>query len=566
MASLYPEQPSSNPPEENMSPLFPSTPSALTAEKYLAEGKDLFNAYMSKRRKKDLGGAVEAFQKALEYDTQNPALYLYLAKSMWEQGSISLELAKFYCQTAIQLSPNNWEAYFTLGTFLYQDGLTVDAARALKESIRRNVWKSARASTYLGQVLFQMAHETPSPGLKALLWGRGCSEILWGALRLPLDTQTSASIARAIVLDIGIIGILSATHFTKFIGMRGLSRKLLRTGSKLAPDDPIFYQLLGDDALFDHREPEAALEYYQKSLSRDPENVGLLSRISKVQVDLNDKQSAKAALEKIVEQDENCLEAHFNLSQIYIEEGALMKALFHLKESEKRGPRDPYVHSNMAYVLFKLDDIDGALFKYKHALSLGENAEWMSTVSQTIAMIYQQVFHDVAQAGDYFTKSIEYYPHNLEAWASLAQLQFEAGKLEDALRSYRHLLDHLPDSSECYCNIGYILWQLDKNEQAIEAYEISLRLEPSNVVARNNLGVIYLDDHEDAEVALALFEQALHDKPDYTMACFNRARALEMLGRRQEAATTYSQAKTLNSMNPELNDDEIDRYLRRLFY
>jgi tetratricopeptide (TPR) repeat protein len=573
MATFQPENPSSEHPKDpgsrrkrSLMAGQQSMATTVTAQRYLEEGKALYKAYVSTRRKRDLGQAVEAFQKALEYDTHNPSLYLYLARSMWEQGSISLELAKFYCQTAIQLDPKNWEAYFTLGSFLYQDGQTIDAVRTLKEATRRNFWQSARASTFLGQVLFQCANHAPNRTLSLVYRLQGMMEILSGILRLPLDIPTFSSLIRAALQDVGVMAILSTANILKWVGLKGASRRILRWGSHMAPQDPLFYQLLGDDALFDIREPHEALDYYQKSLARDPHNTTILNRISRVQNDLDDRQAAKEALEKVIESDAHSIEAHFNLSQIYIEEGAFMRALFHLKECETIAPRDPYIHSNMAYVMFKLDDVEGALQKYKHGLSCGDNTEWMSTVSQTIATIYHQVYHDQVQALDYYQKALEFYPNNLEVWAAIAQLQFEAGRLEDALRSYRRLIDFIPDSSECYCNIGYILWQLDQNDQAVDAYEIALRFDPGNVVARNNLGVIYLDDFQNAQAAFDLFEKALTDKPDYTMACFNKARALEMMGSTRDAAQAYTQAKTLNANHPELGDDEIERHLRRLFY
>ena len=154
----------------------------------------------------------------------------------------------------------------------------------------------------------------------------------------------------------------------------------------------------------------------------------------------------------------------------------------------------------------------------------------------------------------------------MDAWSQTAQLQFELGKMEEALFCYRHVLEFLPNNSECYCNIGYILWQLDQNDEAIDAYEVALSIDTNNAIAKNNLGVIYLDEKHAPEKAISLFESALNLKPDYTMASFNRARSLDQLGRNKEAAKAYTQTKALNAINPELSDDEIDQHLRKLFY
>ena len=532
----------------------------------LEKGKTLYQCYVASHRKRDLYQAVESFQKALALDTQNPALYLYLANAMWEQGSISIELAKFYCQTAIELNPKNWEAYFSLGIFQFQDGLISDAVNTLEKAITCNYWKSGRASSYLGQILLQQSSQTKNTARKLRLFWMGTNHMTQGVFRLPLDHQMIDSLFGALILDVKILTVLSLANTSKALGLKGLKKGILKWGSKLTPQEGLFDEILGDEALYENAQPLKALQYYERSLEKNPDNTSVLQRICQAQSNLNNLEGAKESLQESLLINENDLSSHFNLAQIYIEEKAFIKALFHLKEAERLCPNDPYVHSNMAYVMFKLEDVEGALFKYKQALTFGDNTEWMTTVSQTIGTIYHQVYNDKNHAMEYFQKALDYKPNNVEAWTSSAQLNYEMGKLEDALVCYRHLLEYMPNNPECYCNIGYILWQLDRNDQAIDAYQIALRLAPENAIAKNNLGVIYLDDKNQPDEALRLFEEALSKNPQYTLACFNIGRAYEQLGKTQAAAKAFQQAKTLNVQSPELSEDEIDAHLKRLFY
>lgn len=562
--SQEPNQPSRQQPQVRQFELQSLDNQAAT--QLLEKGKTLFQCYVASHRKRDLYQAVESFQKALALDTQNPALYLYLANSMWEQGSISIELAKFYCQTAIELNSKNWEAYFSLGIFQFQDGLVSDAVDTLEKAIQSNYWQSGRASNYLGQILLQQAAQTKTLSRKLRLFWMGANHMAQGIIRLPLDGQMVYSLFGALILDVKILTVLSLANTSKALGLKGLKNTILKWGSHLTPQEGLFDELLGDDALYEHGQPLKALQHYERSLERNPDNTAILQRICKAQADLNNLEGAKESLEQSLEVNENDVMSHFNLAQIHIEEKAFMKSLFHLKEAERLCPSDPYIHSNMAYVMFKLEDVEGALYKYKQALALGENPEWMTTVAQTIGTIYHQVYTDKTRAMEYFQKALDYKPNNVEAWTSSAQLNYETGKLEDALICYRHLLEYMPNNPECYCNIGYILWQLDRNDQAIDAYQIALRMAPDNAIAKNNLGVIYLDDKNNAEEALRLFEEAFAKNPQYTLACFNIGRAYEQLGQTQAAAKAFQQAKALNATHPELSDDEIDAHLKRLFY
>lgn len=536
------------------------------AEALLESGKKHFQCYIHSRNRQELTQAVDDFQKGLELDEQNPQLYLYLANTMWEQGSISLELAKHYCQVAIQLDSQNWEAYYSLACFNYQEGFTADAIYNLQQAIVCNPFKSSKANILLAQLYFGQCQEHPklSKQLQCLL--NGGWNLLAGTVKLPLDTNTFGAILNAILMDSVSVSLLSTASVFDFLRLKTLSKNTLLLGSKLIPHETVFEELLADRALKQSKDTKTALGYYQVVLNKDPNNVAIIQKLSRLQNDLDNKDMAKDLLEKALYLNQNNIEAHFNLAQVYIEETAFMKALFHLKEAERLNNKDPYVHSNMAYVLFKLDDIEGALNKYKNALEWGTNPEWISTVSHTIASIYTQVYHDRKHAAEYYQKAIDHSPGNLEAWSQMAQIHFDSGKLDQALLCYRHLLEYLPENSECYCNIGYILWQLDQNDQAIEAYHLALQFDPQNVVAKNNLGVIYLDEKEQPEMALELFEEALLKKNSYTMACFNRARALELLGRRQEAASAYALTKQLNLCSPELDEDEIEQHLRKLFY
>jgi len=79
------------------------------------------------------------------------------------------------------------------------------------------------------------------------------------------------------------------------------------------------------------------------------------------------------------------------------------------------------------------------------------------------------------------------------------------------------------------------------------------------------LGVIYLDDLGNTKEASRLFKIAIECNEDYTLAHFNLARAYAILGQNMEAAQHFQKSLDLNAYTNELDEDDIQYRLHKLF-
>jgi len=542
------------PPEESPSAQF-----------YLKQGKTLYQSYLARARKQDLETAIQCFQKAVEMEPALAEAYVQLASALWDQGAINLELAQFYCETALKLDPRQSDAHLYLGYFLQQAGFLDDAIRQYAQAIRKNIVKSGRPRIALAHALFKQSSQLSDKSLHLMVTLQGLAQFITGLMLLPLDPAACLVLKEAFISDIQVYTFCALAKVSRFCQLTGLVSYIYKAGIQTMPKEPLFYHLLGDLYLYDLDKPHEAIAYYQKIQALEPQNITLIKKLAKAYLDSNDHIQAAALYAEVVESDGRDFDAYYQLGQIHTEEKAYTKALYYFKEAEKHQPLAPYVHSNMAYVLFKMNDMDGAFAEYQIALEYGTDPIWLSTVAQTIATMNYQIYGDTAQAIEYFQHAIQYHPENIEAMGALGDLYFETGQLEHALNAYRTVLNFAPESADCYSNIGYILWQLDMNEAAIDAYTTAIHYDRHNVIAQNNLGVIHLDEYQNAQHALPLFQSAFSLKADYTLACFNVGRALEALGRNMEAAEAYSTALKINQLNPELEDAEIQAHLDRLF-
>jgi tetratricopeptide (TPR) repeat protein len=533
---------------------------------HLKTGKKLYMQYLSRAHETDLKLAIRHFQQALELEPNLPEAYIKLASALWEQGSIQIELAQFYCQTALQLNPKSAEAYLYLGYFMQHSGAYYEAMAHYQTSAQLDFVHSGRARiAYAHLALKTLAAKKSVPeklvqGLTAL------GQFVVGTGMLAFDSHALTILKSALLNDFQMLALGNLAKLSLKFKCYALGETCFKIGTQWFAEDAYFYHLLSDFYLFDAKQAPKARPVLEKLLSLEPNNPVVMKKLAKVYTDLHHTQDALDILHKALELQQDDFDILYQLGHIYMEEKAFIRALYYFKESARVAPKHPYVHSNMAYVLFKLDDIEGALAEYQTAYSLGSDSSWLTTVAQTIGTIQYQIYDNKTEALHYLQHAIHHSSKNHEAVAMLADIYFELGQLDVALVAYRNLLKLCPDHPECYSNIGFILWQMDQNEEAVEAYLQAIHLDHENHIAHNNLGVIYLDDQNDPLQALPLFEKALTLMPNYTLACFNVGRAHHMLHQTDQAMFYYLRALDLNIVSPEVEPEEIESRLQQLFH
>lgn len=556
--------------------IYPRQAEKASAEYYLKLGNRHYNSFLSRAAHKDLEIAINCYRRALE---NNPSLaegYVKLASAMVDKGEMSLETAIQYCQTASSINPQSAEVSLFMGYFLGQAGQTDAALQEYQKAIAKAPFQSSKPRMAYGRLLLQKASTTrktaranqakqmTSPGERMCLMIQGLWHVTCGLVLLPADNATFETLCSALVTDAKIYSIRGLAKSFSLVGLSRVSLKVIEWGSRQLPGEPVFFHHLGDLYLVQNN-PDAAIYNYIRAQELDSDNALIQKKLARAYALCNDGKNAAKSLEKAVALDATDFNAMYELAQLYTDRQEYMRALYYFKELVNRYEKNPYVHSNMAYVLFKLEDYTGAIKEYRNAINCGDDPVWTSTVAQTLGTIYYQLKQDIPSAIELFRYAHKLDPENLDCVNTLADLYVEQGHYEAAIGAYQYILKREPDNADCYSYIGYLLWQLDKNDEAISSYLKALAFNPDCAIAYNNLGVIYLDEQNDPLKALDMFQMALDIKPEYTLACFNVGRAQENLGETTEAAKTYSNALALNAGNPELSDEEILDRLDSLF-
>ena len=544
----------------------PSQNKQISADYFLKLGNRHYNNYLTRSLVRDLDQAIAHYKQAVEMNPILGEAYVKLASAQWDKGTLSIDHAIDYCKTALALNANNGEAYLFLGYFLRQAGRLEEAIQAFNTAIEKTSGSPAKARMALGRVKIQKANLAFELGLPQRIGmiGGGVIDFVTGCLQIPGDRQTYQILKGALLTDASIFALLGAGRTLKNFGLKTAATGLYDWASKHMPQEPIFFHLLGDIHAEGHK-MDAAIYYYNRTQELEPDNMSIHKKLGQAYNHCNDSANAARSLEKVVQAEAHDFDTLYSLAQIYSERGEYMRALYYYKELVNLAPDNPYIRSNMAYVLFKLEDFDGAVQEYQGAVNFGTDAVWTGTVAQTLGTIYYQIKQDNDAAVGMFQLAFQLDPTNLDCLTMLGDIYTEQGNFEAAISAYRQIIAREPDNADCYNYLGYLLWQLDKNDEAIIAYQKAIDLQPDNPIAYNNMGVIYLDEKCQLPRALEMFSKAYDLKDDYTLACFNVGRAYEAMGKTADAAKTYSNALEMNVDNSEITSDEILERLERLF-
>lgn len=552
-------------------PLESGSLQLMSAEVCLQRGNRHYAAYLSHHQSSDLNQAMTHYKQALELNPSLPEAYVKLGTVLWEQGGMSVEVALDYCEIALKLNPDCGEAYLRKGTLLHQAGQLDEAISNLKLAIAKNpIQKQAQARLAFGSALMSAALKH-STGHSPMSWPKriqnassGLLQWAQGALLLPGDKSACQLLWTSLQSDLSIVAVTAFGRLLKTVGFNAAVSSLYGWAITKMPREAIFPHLLGD-LHTDRLDFEEAIHCYQMAEALEPDNALLNKKLGLSHYQRHETDEAAHHLEKVLDSGSCDSEARYNLAQIYTEQADYMRALYHYKELMVESPNNPYLHSNMAYVLFRLEDYDGAIASYQFTVEHGTDPVWTSTVAHTLGTIYYQVKHNLDAAERMLHIAYRLDSSNLECLTLLGDILTEQGRFEEAVQMYRRLLEVEPDNADCCNYMGYLLWQLDRHEEAIDFYQRAITLEANNPIAYNNLGVIFLDEKCAPNAAFELFNKAVTLKEDYTLAHFNVARTLEALGQTTKAAKGYSDALKWNQENPELNDTEIQERLTRLF-
>jgi tetratricopeptide (TPR) repeat protein len=237
-------------------------------------------------------------------------------------------------------------------------------------------------------------------------------------------------------------------------------------------------------------------------------------------------------------------------------------------------------HYNLGLAFRQKALYDEALREFRLATERGEDKLLVQQAEAEMLLLRG----DTQAATDLYEELVKEEPNSPKLWNELGVARHQAGKLDEAERSYRQSLDLDPDYAlawnnlavvrhhrgdahesesafraalahgraiaDVWRNMGLMLSRAGRAEHALDAYKRALEADPDSAVAYAGLGITLMDAGRPADAKAALV-RAVELDPTLPEARYHLAFALSALGDYQGALRETKHALDLNPYIPQ---------------
>lgn len=533
------------------------------AREALEKARTAHEKYLICLQNSDLQEAIEYYIDAVKYDPAMPEAYYRLATLMWEQGQISLETAIEQCKTAVSLAPQNINAHLYTGFFMKLAQDFQSAEQEFKSAIKMGKLKSARPRLILSQSILQKINSkngTASDYLNFLYY------FVSGSIMLAWDKPSMKMFYKNISDDFSVFTYNTVGKFLEKIKMYPSAENVYKQAIMATNHGEIFYNKMGDLAL-KNKELDLTIDCYRKVLEQNPQNREVLIKLATVLQTYFPENTDDAidCYEKLLEFGIDKAQIYYELGHLYLRKEDKINSISAFKLAVDIDSENPFYNNSLAYAYSKAELYDDAIEHYQKAISINPDKEWTSIVCQALGSIYTEVKGNIEAGISTYQAGIILDPNNYELYLALGDTYMASYDLDSAIRTYCDAIMMNSEDYRGYSKVGIALWEKDYLEEALISFHKSIDLNPKNEYAHNNLGILYLDGLGDAEEALEQFEIAVELSPNYTLAYFNAGRASQAMGFINDAAHYYQMAIDLNKITQDLDEEDIQIRLHKLF-
>lgn len=229
-------------------------------------------------------------------------------------------------------------------------------------------------------------------------------------------------------------------------------------------------------------------------------------------------------------------------------------------EALKLNPNNDFALANLGAALGNKGDWDGAAKAYHKALELNPKND----------MAHCDLAAALGNKGDWdgalaeYREALRLNPNNETAHAGLAAALGNKGDWDGAIAEDRELLRVNPNDDRAHVNLGDVLRNKGDWDGSIAEYHAALKLNPNNELAHAGLGLA-LGAKGDLDGKISEEREALRINPNDASVHATLGDALEQKGDRQGAQDEYRTASVLDpkNVNYKQNYDRLAQEIKR---
>jgi predicted O-linked N-acetylglucosamine transferase (SPINDLY family) len=148
------------------------------------------------------------------------------------------------------------------------------------------------------------------------------------------------------------------------------------------------------------------------------------------------------------------------------------------------------------------------------------------------------------EAGKIYRRILQTAPRHPDVLHLLGMALYQEGQTEEAIKLIRQAIKINPASPIFYNNLGEIYRHSKNYQKALDCYRKAAEKKPDFAEPYKNTGSLYKETGDYSQ-AVEFYKRAIAIRPDYADACYSLGNALQEQGRHKEALKYYQMTSTL---------------------
>ena len=277
-----------------------------------------------------------------------------------------------------------------------------------------------------------------------------------------------------------------------------------------------------------------AVETITELLADDPENVVAMGSLANALVRMGAKERALAVFDRMIPLDPRRETAYLGAARIRREAGDFRGAEDLARRVIAIQPDNPEGYAALGDVYLEEKRYSESEQWFRKALAIDPHS--MDAVSGLGNSLNRA--GRLREAAEVLRKARAHDPTSHAVTYNLAVVSERLNDPRAALGLYQTAVQLEPEHAMSWNNLGSLLDRLGRRREAIQCVARAHELDPANGEATYNLGALLLVSGQ-PERALPLLEETRRRHPELMQAWLLRARALEALGRGDEALIAW---------------------------
>ena len=293
---------------------------------------------------------------------------------------------------------------------------------------------------------------------------------------------------------------------------------------------------------FDNMPIEEQVALLDAKIRKQPNDADLYYRRAEVLLRAENSQEALADIQKAISLNSKVAEYYVLQADILFVQGENALAFSALQTAIEKDGKCKEAYLKSAELSLYLKDYDKVLFNTNQVMLLDKN-EPMAYFLRGWAMKEQG---DTLKAVTDYRKAVELKGDYEEAFEELGNLYAIKGD-GLAVEYLKSVININPKNVNAMYTLALFYQEHDAQQQALDTYKQILDIKPNHADALHNVGYINYEYKQEYDLAIECFTSAIKADSTFWQAYANRARAYEKKGESVKAAEDFKKSEELKT-------------------